>query len=178
MATARLLSIPLEGLDPSKLWPHLPAEVRAIAARSLYAHDAADTTARQLADIAIARALRFREVAVRKLPIDRRVDYLVRAVRPDDSLGSSLLLALHMENRRPMLAVFLDALGIPHENGAIADAGHVEPPAADRLAAAADRIFESFPAEDVEVYLTSLLALDSATWGELVPVLERLGSTR
>jgi hypothetical protein len=174
VATPFLASLSLERLTPSRLWTQLPAEVRALAARSLYARDREESSARQIADTAITRTLRFRELAVRKLPIDRRVEYLVRAVRPDDSLGSSLLLALHMAHRRPMLAAFLNALGIPNENGAIADGSSLAPQAEEPLASAARRILETFPAEDVEVYLASLLAMDPDTWGALAGVIERL----
>jgi hypothetical protein len=173
--TPFLASLPLDGLEPSIVWSHLPAEARALAARSLYTGERGDSTTRRLADAAIARTIRFREVAVRKLPLDRRVDYLARAVHPDDSLGSALLLALHMEHRRPMLAAFLDALEIPHENGAIADASQLAPQSPDRLAAAAERLFGEFPADNVEVYLASLLAMDPETWGALATVLARLG---
>jgi len=174
MPTPFLASLSLHRLDPSSLWTHLPRDVRTLAARSLYARDREDSGARRLADAAIARALRFREVAVRKLPLDRRVEYLTRAVLPDDSLGSSLLLALHMEHRRPMLAAFLDALGVPHDNGAIADAGRLAPQGEAPLAAAAEQLLGGFPAEDVEVYLASLLAMDPDTWGAMAAVLERL----
>ena len=174
MSTAFLASIPIDGLDPSRLWPHVPAEVRKLAAHSLYARDREDPAARQLADAFIARALRFREVAVRKLPLDRRVEYLTRAVRPDDSLASSLLLALHMANRRPMLSAFLDALGVPHDNGAISDAPHLARQPKDRLETAAKRLLAAFPEEDVEIYLASLLAMDPTIWGSLAGVLEEL----
>ncbi len=172
MPSAFLASLPLDRLDPSGLWPLLPADVRALAARALYARDREDPAARRLADATIAAALRFREVAVRKLPLDRRVEYLVRAVRPDDSLGSSLLVALHMEHRRPLLVAFLDHLGIAHEDGMIRDGSRLAPPPEDRLAAAAAHLFESFPPDDVEIYLASLLAMDPDTWGALAPVLE------
>jgi hypothetical protein len=173
VATPFLASLSLERLTPSRLWTQLPAEVRALAARSLYAHDREESSARQLADAAIVRTLRFRELAVRRLPVDKRVEYLVRAARPDDSLSSSLLLALHMEHRRPMLAAFLDALGIPNENGAIADGSTLAPQAEESLGSAARLLLEGFPAEEVEVYLASLLAMDPDTWGALAGVMER-----
>jgi hypothetical protein len=78
-----------------------------------------------------------------------------------------------MEHRRPMLAAFLDHLGIDHEDGAIRDGSHLAPQPEDRLSAAAERLFGTFPAEEVEVYLASLLALDPDTWGALAAVLEK-----
>src|SRR5262245_32046743 len=97
------------------LWGALDRPTRVLAARSLYVHDWGDPSPRREADLAIARSLRFREAAVRQLPIEKRVEHVARLARPDESLVSSLLLALHLEARQPMLCAFLDALGIPHE---------------------------------------------------------------
>ena len=40
-------------------------------------------------------------------------------------------------------------------------------PDADRLAPAAARLGEQFPAEDVSLYLNTLLCQDPETWGRL-----------
>jgi hypothetical protein len=65
-----------------------------------------------------------------------------------------------------MMGAFLDALGIRHEQGIIAEE-EVAPPTADALkqAATADRIVLS--AEDVSLYLSTLVWQDPDTWGPL-----------
>jgi len=162
--------LPLDELEPAMLWAELDDETRRAAAESLY-HGARDGGAgRADADRAVAAALRFRPVAVRRLPLGRRVDYLLRAVRADDAMATSLLLALHLERRAPMLEAFLDRLGIPQQAGAIDDDHDLQPPSAESLAAALDAL-DSFAREEVEVYLASLIALDHATWGGLIPIL-------
>jgi hypothetical protein len=171
MATGVLGQLALDRLSASRVWGALPPEMRAEAARALYAGEHDDPAARRLADAAIAAALRFREVAVQKLPLERRVAHLSRLQRPDESLATSLLLALHLGSRRPMLAAFLDALGIAHENGAIRDAESLGPPPAEALSRACGALAERFPPGDVEVYLASLLALDPDTWGGLAAIL-------
>lgn len=169
-------SLPLESLTPSRLWSALDPATRATAARALYARASrAGAAGRAEADLAIARALRFRESAVRRLPVERRVQYLSRAARPDDTLAASLLVAYHLAARGPLLAAFLDALGIPHEDGLIREDHRLEPPSARALEAAVDRLFESFPAEEAGLYLASLLAVDPDTWGGLLPLLGRRG---
>ena len=105
----------LRELTPARLWADLDPETREAAARTIYSDALDDDTSRLEADTAIATTLRFRPVAVRKLPTDKRVGYLLRAVRVDDSLASTLLLALHLGRRRAMLGTFLDQLGIEHE---------------------------------------------------------------
>jgi hypothetical protein len=137
------------------------------AARSLYAHDWGQAPTRREADFAIMQGMRFRESAVRQLPIERRAQYLARSVRPTDSLAGSLLLALHLEQRRPMLSAFLDALGIPHTDGLINEDYNLKPPAAAAVKKAAKLLSESFPAADVQLYLATLHTLDPETWAEI-----------
>ena len=153
--------------SPARLWPCLDPEIRTLAARSLYDGSGENAEGRREADAAIARALRFRPTAVRRLPIEKRVAHLVRAVKLGDSLTSTLLLAFHLEHRRPLLVAFLEALGIPHQDGIIAEDHDLQPPEPEALGKAAAVLFERFPAHQVEVYLASLLAMDRVVWGGL-----------
>jgi hypothetical protein len=161
----------LDGLTPSKLWAALDDETRDQAAQSLYRGNWDDPAGRQEADAAIAAAIRFRPMAVRKLPVDKRVGYLRRTVRPDDALASSLLLALHLDRRSALLESFLDRLGIPQEGGMIDPDHDVEPVAADALRDAVAHVRAEFDAAQVEVYLASLVAMEPEVWGGLVGVL-------
>ncbi len=163
--------LPLEGLSPSKLWGHLDPAVRQIAAQALYDHDWGRAQTRREADLAVAGTLRARELTVRKMPAEKRADYLARAVRPTDSLASSLLLALHLRHRRDLLSTFLDALGIPHEDGLISEQHEVGALDPDTLARAAATLFAKFPEEAVETYLATLVAMDPELWSPLVPIL-------
>lgn len=154
-------------MSPSQLWASLDPEVRQIAARALYAHDWGQTPTRREADFAIMHGMRFRESAVRQLPVDRRAQYLARSIRPTDSLAGSLLLALHLEQRRPMLAAFLDALAIPHTDGLINEDQALKPPTAAALKKAKKALLAQFPPEEVELYLATLYVLDRETWAGL-----------
>jgi hypothetical protein len=156
---------------PSQLWAALDTEVRVAAARSLYAHDWGQSPTKREADFAIMQGMHFRETAVRQLPVEKRAGYLARSIRPNDSLASSLLLALHLEQRRPILAAFMDALSIPHTDGLIAEDHDVKPPTAAALKKASKALHAAFPEADVELYLASLYVLDRDTWGGLAGVL-------
>lgn len=171
MTPAALRQVPVDGLTPARLWAFLDPAARAQAAQALYAHDWGDAPTRREADVAVASSLRAREIAVRKMPVERRADYLARVVRPTDSLASSLLLALHLEHRRPMLAAFLDALGVPHRDGLISEEARIEHLDATSVATAARGLADRFPAEQVETYLATLLAMDRDVWGSLEGVL-------
>jgi hypothetical protein len=61
------------------------------------------------------------------------------------------------------MAAFLDALGIAHEDGLITDE-EVAAPESAKLAEAVQAVRNAFPAEDVDLYLRTLVALDSDTW--------------
>lgn len=157
-------------MSPSQLWASLDPDVRLLAARSLYSHDWGESPTRREADFAIMHGMRFRETAVRQLPVDRRAQYLARSIRPTDSLAGSLLLALHLEHRRAMLSVFLDALTIPHTDGLIDEDHELKPPTAAALKKAAKALAGQFPKDEVDLYLATLYVLDRETWGAALPL--------
>ncbi len=163
-------TLELEGLTPARLWSALDPDTRRRAAESLYDSSWKDDSGRLEAESAIAATLRFRPVAVRRLPTQKRIGYLLRTVRPDDSLANTLLLALHLGARQSMLVVFLEQLGIPHEDGVI-QADEFDRPDPERLAPAVDALHERFPEEQVEVYLATLIAMEPEAWSGLIPVL-------
>ena len=163
-----LSRLTLDDLSPARVWTELDDQTRDLAARAVYG----DSTWRREADAAVADAIRFRAVAVKKLPLEKRVSYLLRAVRPDDSLASTLLLALHLGHHVEMLQTFLDDLGIPNESGMIDERHEIRAPLPDRLSAATKNLFEKFDRQDVEIYLASLLAMDPDTWGALADLLK------
>jgi hypothetical protein len=161
-------SLPLDRLTPSRLWSEIDAETRHLAARCLYDPGWDDAGSRAEADEAIATALRFRPAAVRRLPVDKRVDYVARAVRPDDSLATALLRALHLIRRSEMLGAFLDELGIPQQGGVIDADEQLDRPDRETLTAATAVLRESYPSKDVDLYLAALLSMDSEFWSGLV----------
>ena len=127
-----LSKVNLDELSPAELWPLLDDPTRRLAADSLYRGAGADVSGRREADRAIASAVRFRESAVRQLPVERRVQYLLDAVQPDDSLASSLLISLHLAHHSEMLGAFLDRLGIPQQGGLIDESHTLSSPEPER----------------------------------------------
>ena len=164
--------IDLSQCGPAQLWTSLDPEIRLAAARSLYAHDWGEAPTRREADFAIMHGMHFRETAVRQLSVEKRAQYLARSIRPTDSLAGSLLLALHLEQRRAMLSAFLDALQIPHENGLISEDHDMKLPSAATLGKAAGTLKDGFPQDEVELYLATLYVLDRDTWAGLAPLLK------
>jgi hypothetical protein len=75
----------------------------------------------------------------------------------------------HLAAQRPMLAAFLDALGLGHDNGLITTDPDGPIPV-ERLTAAAEALDQTFPPADVSLYLATLLSQDPDTWGALQSV--------
>jgi hypothetical protein len=69
------------------------------------------------------------------------------------------------------MGAFLDALGVGHEDGIIAEE-ELKPPTPEALKKAARTIAASYPAEDVSLYLSTLVWQDPDTWGPLADLSE------
>lgn len=123
--------------------------------------------------LAIAAHLRFRPKSVRSLPEDKRVRYLANLPTVSDAVAGRVLVSYHLAHQRPMLAAFLDALGIQHDNGVLA-AEEIEPPSPEKLKEAVEKLHGQFPKDDVELYFLTLLAQDPQTWGGLADVLQHM----
>jgi hypothetical protein len=100
------------------------------------------------------------------MPRDRKAKHLIGIGAVSELLAARLLVAYHLAHQRPMMATFLDALGIAHDEGLIADE-ELQPPTAERLQAAAQAIADAHPAEDVALNLSTLMWQDPDTWGGL-----------
>jgi len=120
---------------------------------------------------AIAQRLKFRAKSVVVLPEARK--YLLDLPVIPEAVAARLLISHHSAHKRVMMAAFLDALGVAHDNGMIAEDA-VIPQESDKIHAAVRAIAESFPAEDVALYLSTLSWQDPQTWA----VLAKLPETR
>jgi len=124
----------------------------------------------------IALRLKFRPRSVLTLPLDRKVKYLVGLPAVSEVVAARLLVAYHIAHQRPMMAAFLNHLGIAHEDGLIEDE-QVPAPGEEKLRAAAAALAAAFPADDVALYLSTLIWQASEAWGPLAGVPEsRIGS--
>jgi len=155
---------------PSKLWKLLSAQRRSETAAAFW-RDGSDAAASAQAIDAIARHLNFRHKSVMALPDDRKARHLASLPAVPDAVAARLLITYHLAAQRPMMAAFLDALGLAHDNGLIADE-HVAPPDATRCQQAARSIAAAFPREDVSLYLATLVSQDEETWGQLKKIVD------
>jgi hypothetical protein len=80
-------------------------------------------------------------------------------------VATRALIAYHFSTQRPMMAAFLDALGVANDNGLIT-AEEVSAPETERLRTAVGQLAE-FPPDAVSLYLRTLTAVDEDTWRNL-----------
>jgi hypothetical protein len=155
---------------PGKLWKRIPAERRAQAAAAFWEdEESAEQQAEAL--LAIAQYFRFRPKTVRALPLDQRTRRLAALPALSDGVAGRVLVAYHLAHHRPMLSVFLDALGIAHDHGVLSAEG-LKAPTADRLKDGAAKLRAQFPAGDVDLYFETLLVQDPETWAGLADLVQ------
>jgi hypothetical protein len=142
----------------------MPLEQRQRAARAFWEDDEATDDQVQAA-LLIAQQKKFRPKTVVSLDVDRKTRHLASMVTLPDSVAGRALVVYHLAAQRPMMAAFLDALGIAHENGLIQEED--VKPDASKVPAAVARLTEQFPADDVKLYLHTLVCQDPDTWGAL-----------
>jgi hypothetical protein len=155
---------------PSQLWKQLTVEKKRQAADAFW-HDehAADEQAEAIN--LIAQRIKFRLKSVVAMPVEKKTQYLLSMPAVSEMLAARMLVAYHLQHQRAMMGAFLDALNIRHEEGIIAEE-EVQPPTADALKQAARAIASSHPAEEVSLYLSTLVWQDPTTWGALADLPE------
>jgi len=171
--TTRITTMTETTLTPSRLWKQLTLEQRTRAARAFWADPEATDDQLQAA-LLIAQQKKFRPKTVVGLDVDRKARHLATLGTMPDQIAARTLVVYHLAEQRPMMAKFLDALGIAHENGLIQEDS--VKPEASKIGSAAAQLRKEFPAEDVRVYLTTLLCQDPETWGALDETVKELGA--
>jgi len=121
---------------------------------------------------AVADARKLRPVFLERQPRPQRhATMLTTLARPAlDLVASNLLRVWLLKKHRQMLADFLDALGIPHQDGVVDEL----PSAMDeaKVRAAVDVLLAKHPPEVVAVYLHAFSEMNTVGWPSLKPMLE------
>ena len=151
-------------LTPSRLWKRMTADQRRRAAAALWsAEEAAGEQAQAV--LLIAKHMKSRPKTVATFDAERKARAFAGMLDVPDDLAARLLIVYHLAEQRPMMAAFLDGLGIAHDHGLIED--ETARPDPDKIAPAAAALARAFPAGDVAVYLNTLLLQDPLAWAPL-----------
>jgi len=151
-------------LTPGRLWKQMTSDQRQRAARAFWSDEQA-TDDQVQAVMLIAERKKFRPKTVISLDVDRKARHLSTLSALPESLAARALVVYHLAEQRSMMGAFLDALGIAHENGLIQE--EEVKPDTSKLGAAVARIASQHPADDVWLYLNTLVCQDPDTWGGL-----------
>ena len=159
-----------------KLWKALTPEERAAAITAAMADDE-NGWVKNTTRTAVAGAIKFRPQTVATWPRQKLISEAARLPIDDVSLLSAYLVDLHLGTRRPMMATFLDAVGVKHEGGRI-DTEATGPIVVDpqRLRDAADDLAQLYPVDEVVTYFLTLLLQDPETWGGAIGWLESVAA--
>jgi hypothetical protein len=155
----------LSEFRPSRLWKRMSAD-RRIAAAELFWSDEQSTEQQVEAVAALATHMKFRAKSVIALPLEKKAKYLATLPAVSDTVAARALVSYHLERQRPMMAAFLDGLGIAHEDGLINEE-NVSKPDPGKLRSVAAELATKYPREDVELYFATLVSQDPDTWGAL-----------
>jgi len=105
-------------------------------------------------DADVAKSLRFRPMAIRKLPMEQRAKrarMLVESTK-NANLAYELVGGYLLKSCKDLVVGFLEATGVPHKDGMIEDIEGAAP-ASDKIAGAVSDLDAKFPREDVTLYL-------------------------
>ena len=148
-----------------RLWRRLPPEDRLLAATSFWQEPPPEVLGSALA--ALVKARHMRPQAARALPAATQAKVLASVLDPGEALAASLLVALHLGQRRPLLSAFLDALGLAHDGGILKDEGPAAPITEPAARTAVKALAASHPPSQILVYLNTLWLQDPARWDAL-----------
>jgi hypothetical protein len=157
--------MPLDDTRPVRLWRSLPIDARLGAAAAFWRDEQAQLEQAEAVAL-IAKQIKFRPKSIHTLPVEKRAKHLAGIAQVSDLLAARLLIAYHLDQQRPMMSTFLDALGVKHEEGLITE----ESPAAptpEKLDEAVQAVAAAYPKADVARYFWTLLWQDPETWGGL-----------
>jgi hypothetical protein len=121
---------------------------------------------------AVAQARKVRPLFLERQPrAERHKTMLATLARPTMELAAGTLLrGWLLKKHTPLLADFLDALGVPHKDGVVDDLPETMDDA--KLKGAIDAVLAKHPVEVVIVYLHAFYEMNEARWPNLKALLE------
>jgi len=105
-------------------------------------------------DADVARSLRFRPQAIRKLPMEQRAKrarMLIESTK-NENLAYEIIGGYLLKTCRELVIGFLDATGVKHQDGMIEDIEGAKP-AHEKIAGAVAELDRKFAKDDVTLYL-------------------------
>jgi len=152
-----------------RLWKSLTPEERLAAATQFWKEPAAEVVGTALGVLVKVRHMR--PQAARSLAPEAQARILAAVLEPGETLAAALLVSLHLGHPRPLLAAFLDALGLPHQDGLLQEETE-PPPLREEDARKAASTLGGFPRAHVATYFNTLWLQDPERWRVLETLAE------
>lgn len=156
-------------LTAHELFGFMPAELSGEILESAFADDKALYKATLNA---VAQARKLRPVFLERQPRAQRHPGMVAALgKPSlEAPAQALLQGWLMKKQTALLKDFLDALGVPHKDGAVEDLPETMDDA--KVRAAVDAIATKYPQPVVAVYLNAFASMNQTKWPALDDLLK------
>ena len=139
----------------------------------------AEPQARATAAVQLARSMKFRDETIRKMTPDKKADLLSSRIglAEYEQYGEMALMQYHTHHAGEMMGKLLDAWGISHENGSIAD-DEYKTPDVEAVRSAVANLGDTYERRDVLLYLASAGLLMGDEWrAAMWPVVDELSPT-
>lgn len=154
----------------TRVWKRLQREEKLAAARHFFEHPPEDLYGTALG--AVIKVRHLRPQVARALPPEDLARALASVLDPGEPLAAALLVALHLGERREILKTFLDAAGLPHEDGLLKEESDDVSLAGGALAKGVAALSGRFPAHETRTYLNTLWLQDPERWRGLADLPE------
>jgi hypothetical protein len=148
-----------------RLWKRLSREERLAAATRFFEQPSQEILGSALG--AIIKARHLRPQVARSMPPEEQARALGSVLDPGEPVAAALLVALHLGERRAMLTTFLDALGLPHEDGILKEEADAVVLDQARLQTGLTALGARFGAHEIRTYLNTLWLQDPDRWDPL-----------
>jgi hypothetical protein len=148
-----------------RLWKRLEREEKIAAATRFFEEPSQEVYGSALG--AIVKARHLRPQVARSMAPEEQARALASVLDPGEPVAAALLVALHLGPRRAMLATFLDAVGLPHEDGILKDEADAVTIDDAHLRGGIKALQARFSASEIQAYLNTLWLQDPDRWSAL-----------
>lgn len=136
----------------------------------------AETQQRLMVQMHLAKAMHFREETIRKMSPEKKADLLAARIgTPElEQFLEMALMQYHTNEKRELMAAFLDRWNIPHENGSI-EVDEYPRPTLDQVRDAVKALDGQFDRGEIRLYLATAGLLMADEWRDATwPVVDEL----
>jgi hypothetical protein len=145
-----------------RVWKRLERGEKIAAATRFFEEPSQEVYASALG--AIIKARHLRPQVARSMAPEEQARALASVLDPGEPVASALLVSLHLGARREMLGTFLDAVGLPHEDGILKEEADAVSLGAAKLRAGVDALKARYGESEIRTYLNTLWLQDPERW--------------